>query len=85
MVRELTKEEYENGMKLLIRNTADVFWVNEDEVKEFVKERNKVIDKENKNISYLDRVLDLRKSIEIHFSLLEIKNKENNQDEYDDW
>jgi plasmid maintenance system antidote protein VapI len=83
MVKELTKEEYENGMKLLIRNTADVFWVNEEEVKEFVENRNKVIDKENKNISYLERVLDLRKSLSIHFSLLDIKNKRD--DEYDDW
>lgn len=83
MVRELTKEEYDKGISLLIRNASDTFWVNEEKVKEFVEEKNKLIDKENKNISYLERVLELKKSISIHFSLLDIKNKRD--DEYDDW
>ncbi len=80
VIKKLTKKEYEKGLTLLISNTANEFWVNEDEVKEFIDARNKVIDKENKNISYLDRVLELKKSLSIHFSLLDIEDKREDLD-----
>lgn len=91
-IKELTKKEYEKKLDTLIKDCSNAFKVSEDEIKEFVKQRNELIDKYDKEMPNSERILSLFVSIRIKFEKVEFKNNDVSNkvenfedDDYDDW
>lgn len=91
-IKELTKEEYNRKLDTLIKDCSNTFKVSEYEIKEFVKQRNELIDKYDKDMLNSERILSLFVSIRIKFEKIEFENnfvsnkvESVENDDYDDW
>jgi uncharacterized protein YlbG (UPF0298 family) len=67
-IKSITKEQFEKGLVTLVKTNADLYNVAEKDVEKYIEDWNKLIDTYPDEVSYLDRALELRSCIALHFS-----------------